>query len=506
MRANYLLGRAYYDMGETPLALKYYHEAADCADTTQIDCDYKLLSRVHGQMGQIFLKQESPKDAIDEFCLSAKYSYVCNDTLMYISNLDFMGSAYEQMNELDSALEVTRKTVTLFEKYGFHERACLSGASVIDILTRRGYYKEAKSLLNQCFSLPGFLDDKKDVVKGKEIFSYSAGYYYLSTGNNDSAMYWFRKLEKQACNANHLACAYEGLARAYHNMGRPDSSAIYALKAYNHNDSSHQLKATEGYQRSHALYNYTRNQQLAQTKTLEASRSRQQLYFLTLLMVVFILGFMFLFYHLRNRHKMKQLWLIAKNKELSDTMTRLDQEYTEQTHLVEFLKNQVSIKEQTIATLSFQEEQVQQLIDEKACRIAELEDKVLELENALGGHNRSSVDGRINRSVPVRKIHDYLRNNGSSLPASYWSELQAMIDKEIPALAEVILSSGREFRKEEIQLIYLTRSLFSGNEIARLLDISPQHVSTLKKRFLSYIFHVDVGGAPEFTRRLKAIK
>ena len=156
--------------------------------------------------------------------------------------------------------------------------------------------------------------------------------------------------------------------------------------------------------------------------------------------------------------------------------------------------------------MSFQEEQVQQLIDEKACRIAELEDKVLELENALGGHNRSSVDGRINRSVPVRKIHDYLRNNGSSLPASYWSELQAMIDKEIPALAEVILSSGREFRKEEIQLIYLTRSLFSGNEIARLLDISPQHVSTLKKRFLSYIFHVDVGGAPEFTRRLKAIK
>ena len=70
MRANYLLGRAYYDMGETPMALKYYHEAADQADTTQIDCDYKLLSRVHGQMGRIFLDCCSPQNSIDEY----KYS------------------------------------------------------------------------------------------------------------------------------------------------------------------------------------------------------------------------------------------------------------------------------------------------------------------------------------------------------------------------------------------------------------------------------------------------
>ena len=38
--AHYLLGLAYYDHGEAPMALQCYQEAADCADTTAIDCDY----------------------------------------------------------------------------------------------------------------------------------------------------------------------------------------------------------------------------------------------------------------------------------------------------------------------------------------------------------------------------------------------------------------------------------------------------------------------------------
>jgi hypothetical protein len=42
--AHYLLGRAYHDHGEAPMALECYQNAADCADTTAKDCDYKQLS------------------------------------------------------------------------------------------------------------------------------------------------------------------------------------------------------------------------------------------------------------------------------------------------------------------------------------------------------------------------------------------------------------------------------------------------------------------------------
>ena len=58
MLAHYLLGRTYYEAGETPLALECYQEAAECADTISKDCDYKQLSRVYAQMAEILYKQQ----------------------------------------------------------------------------------------------------------------------------------------------------------------------------------------------------------------------------------------------------------------------------------------------------------------------------------------------------------------------------------------------------------------------------------------------------------------
>ena len=55
--AHYLLGRAYHDHGEAPMALQCYQDAIDCADTLSGDCDYVQLSRVFGQMAQIFYEQ-----------------------------------------------------------------------------------------------------------------------------------------------------------------------------------------------------------------------------------------------------------------------------------------------------------------------------------------------------------------------------------------------------------------------------------------------------------------
>ena len=56
--AHYLLGLAYYDHGEAPMALKCYQDAVDCADTTDADCDYAQLARVYAQMSQVFYSQE----------------------------------------------------------------------------------------------------------------------------------------------------------------------------------------------------------------------------------------------------------------------------------------------------------------------------------------------------------------------------------------------------------------------------------------------------------------
>ena len=58
--AHYLLGLAYSDHGEAPMALQCYQDAADCADTTAADCDYAQLARVYGQMSGVITGVGSP--------------------------------------------------------------------------------------------------------------------------------------------------------------------------------------------------------------------------------------------------------------------------------------------------------------------------------------------------------------------------------------------------------------------------------------------------------------
>ena len=56
--AHYLLGRAYHEQGEAPMALQCYQQAIECTDTLSEDCDFAQLSRVYAQMGELFYYQK----------------------------------------------------------------------------------------------------------------------------------------------------------------------------------------------------------------------------------------------------------------------------------------------------------------------------------------------------------------------------------------------------------------------------------------------------------------
>ena len=49
MLAKYIIGCSYLDDNDAPRALEYFHEAASMADTTNVDCDWRTLQKVHVQ-------------------------------------------------------------------------------------------------------------------------------------------------------------------------------------------------------------------------------------------------------------------------------------------------------------------------------------------------------------------------------------------------------------------------------------------------------------------------
>ena len=92
--AHYLLGLAYYDHGEAPMALQCYQNAAECADTTATDCDYAQLARVYGQMAQIFYQQSLYKQQLIYQKKAVKYAWIGKDTLAGLMSFEAESFAY----------------------------------------------------------------------------------------------------------------------------------------------------------------------------------------------------------------------------------------------------------------------------------------------------------------------------------------------------------------------------------------------------------------------------
>lgn len=64
MRAHYLLGCTYRDMGDAPAELECLQKAVESADTEAQDCDFYVLTAIYGQIADIYDSQYLPDEEI----------------------------------------------------------------------------------------------------------------------------------------------------------------------------------------------------------------------------------------------------------------------------------------------------------------------------------------------------------------------------------------------------------------------------------------------------------
>ena len=116
--AHYLLGRAYYDHGEAPMALKCYQDAIECADTLSTDCDYPQLARVYGQMAQVFYQQGLHRQQLNYEQRSVIYAWKGKDTLLALRNYEQEFYAFSELGMMDSAITVIKDVAKQYTEYG----------------------------------------------------------------------------------------------------------------------------------------------------------------------------------------------------------------------------------------------------------------------------------------------------------------------------------------------------------------------------------------------------
>ena len=95
MLTYYLLGRAYHEQHEAPMALKYYQKTVEQCDTSLTDCDYGQLSRAYAQMGFVFYQQSLYREHLRCFEKAAYDAWESRDTLTALACYEQEALAYK---------------------------------------------------------------------------------------------------------------------------------------------------------------------------------------------------------------------------------------------------------------------------------------------------------------------------------------------------------------------------------------------------------------------------
>lgn len=286
MRAKFILGCTYINLGELPRALVTFNEAADCADTTLTDCNYKVLSLIHTQCAMIYHTQIQPRSELKELRLAEYYAWKDKDTLQAIKRYSQQSGAYDFLKMPDSVLFVKERAARLFRKIGKPDRAARTlGGSTITSLLKKGEISKALEYSRIYELESGLFDEDKNIAKGFEIYYYIKGECYLATHQPDSAEYWFRKELHDGKDIRNQIAGSKGLQEVFEQKKISDSVAKYATLAYELNDSAYSLSEMENIQKFQASYNYNHQRFLVQQKESEA-----KIAWLTAIIVILVTG------------------------------------------------------------------------------------------------------------------------------------------------------------------------------------------------------------------------
>ena len=480
MRAKYILGRTYYCLGELPRALETYFEAADCADTTQTDCNYKVLSRIHAQSAVIFNLQVQPRSQLKELRIAEHYAWKGQDTLQAIECFAQQANAYGLLHQPDSVIIIKEKASRLFldvncEKYA----AQTIGTTVRPLLVKKEYDK-AQKYLSFYESSSGILDEKGNVNKGREIYYYVKGKYYLAVNKLDSAEYMFRKELRDGKDLNNQIAGCKGLQELYQHKYISDSIAKYAILGYELNDSAYSLSEMQNVQKMQASYNYNHNKLLAEQNALKAERSKNILVFMIVLFVVLIL----LCYYLFSKYKEK------KEKELVDYRNDLQSLEKIQTELQDICSEE---------SLSPAE-----IFERKHKEIMDILDRVTTYQRKVK-QSPETLEQRLEKSAIVAHLRDLADTNPyHKASIGDFKNLRELINTEIPHFYITLNTPKYTLTPIEYEVSMLLRVHFSPIEIHRLTGVSPSYISNMRSRLLVKIWGVQ-GTPKDYDERVLAI-
>lgn len=463
MRSRYILGRTYYCLDELPRALEMYNEAADCADTTSVDCDYKVLSRIHAQSAVIFNLQIQPRSQLQELRLAERYAWKGKDTIQAIECYAQQGNAYDFLKKPDSVIIIRSKASTMFRTVGLIERSAQTLSSAITALIEKGDVARARSFCNLYETKSGFFDENDNIVSGREIYYYAKGCLLLAVHQLDSAEYIFRKELLYGKDLNNQIAACKGLQKVFEQKRIPDSIAKYANLGYVLNDSAYSSSEMQNIQKMQASYNYNHHKLLAEQSKRDAERS--MIIFISFAVIFLVVGgAAFAFYRSK---KLKELAEYRQNLEaLGKTQSELQE-------------------------LCGEDADVPALIARKNEEISHLQSRISEYQKHQADKEKANLEDRLTHAKVVKDLASLLDENPvRQASREQIRQIANLLNEQIPSFYNE-LNASVVLRPVEYEVCMLIRCHFKPSSVGKLLGLDEAYVSNVRRRILHKVYGIE---------------
>ncbi|MBR0317795.1 MAG: hypothetical protein IJQ86_00745, partial [Spirochaetia bacterium] len=475
--AHYLLGRAYHEQGEAPMALQCYQQAADCADTTAADCDYKQLCRVYSQMDVILYQQGLYQEELLEIEKAIKYAKLGKDTLAALDLYDQKGKIFQALEMKDSLFHVCEQAAALYKKHHYPAYAAIVIGRTIKPLIDVGRYDKAYQNLQVYESESGLFDNYHNIVSGREIFYACKGLLFLSYNQTDSAEYYFRKELRNGKDFNNQNTGALGLAQVYQKKNVPDSAAKYYRYAYAMNDSMYAQKTTETVERLQSMYDYSRHQELARKESERATQERQKRQTVAIILVLVALLSAITIYEL---YKRKQ----AERARYLQSIADLEQSQSDIMQLRQHASDYASL-------IAQKEKQMEQL------------KKKMQKYSKLIYFDKADVERHLKASTTYQEL-EKKAVRGETPTEEDWRNIRMLVIEYLPGFNDFLTSHAHRLTENKYNICILLRLHFKSVDISKILGIKPPSVSDACSTIMRNVFQKE-GSAKELTATLSEI-
>ena len=460
LRAHYLLGCAYRDMGEAPRAIEVYQDAITCADSTATNCDYRILGCVYSQMAQVFHQQLLFTQEQEARRQARHYAVVVGDTVNAIYECEAIAGIYVLRNQVDSAEAMLLRVMQDYRKSNRSQEALQASTMLMYVyLEQTNRLREAKDLIDIYETESCLFDSCHELPRDKRLFYYYKGKYYEGVGLLDSAEYYYRKRLYSGLTTTKLQPLYKGLLNVYSARHQADSITKYAQLYCAANDSSVLAKDMVLTARLATSYDYSRYQRQALENAKIAHTANLRLIFISIFMLLILTGFLSVLRKNKKKHEEQKARYRASISERNRLQKELDDLKDKHYDSI------IAWKEQKITALTQEIERQSEFF------------RQMTANNRLADFKASSIVKTYNSKRTFSKGQTLLTNDD-------WKALISQFRQDMPS-AYTMMNCLSPL---QLQVCILLLLGFEEGEIAFMRQTKPQVINTAKVRANQKLF------------------